>query len=162
MPKVNPRNEVGVIVHAVSKIVLGNHTAKNIYGNVNYAKTFMQSNVLNVFDGHVPGGREMLSPAPLPPQHTTIQKTMSNNIEGADIWGNSNNTASNGKARGGGRSSSSSGNKNDKPASGGGSGEGRGKESKQDHPPPAAAAYEDVINNKTSVMLIRSCSSTYR
>jgi hypothetical protein len=41
MPKVNPRNEVGVIVHTVLKIVLGNHTAKNVCGNVNYAKTFM-------------------------------------------------------------------------------------------------------------------------
>jgi hypothetical protein len=41
MPKVNPRNKVGVIVHPVSKNVLGNHATKNVYGNVNYAKTFM-------------------------------------------------------------------------------------------------------------------------
>jgi ATP-dependent 26S proteasome regulatory subunit len=43
MQKFNPRNKVGVIVHAVSKIVLGDHTAKNIYGNVNYAKTLCGS-----------------------------------------------------------------------------------------------------------------------
>jgi hypothetical protein len=56
MPKVNLRNEVGVIVHNVSKIVLGNHTVKNIYGNVNYAKTFIQGTAVNVFDRRVPGG----------------------------------------------------------------------------------------------------------
>jgi hypothetical protein len=38
MPKVNLRNEVGAIVHTVSNRVLSDHTAKNIYGNVNYAK----------------------------------------------------------------------------------------------------------------------------
>ena len=42
MPKVNWRNEVGKIVRAVSNRVLSDHTAKNIYGNVNYAKTFLQ------------------------------------------------------------------------------------------------------------------------
>jgi hypothetical protein len=60
MPKVDPRNEVGAIVHAVSNRVLSNHTAKNIYGNVNYAKTFLQGTVINVFEGRTPGGR-MLS-----------------------------------------------------------------------------------------------------
>jgi hypothetical protein len=58
MPKVNPRNEVGVIVHAVYKNVLGNHTTKNIYGNVNYAKTFIQGTVVIVFNGRLPGGEE--------------------------------------------------------------------------------------------------------
>ncbi len=48
---------MGVIVHAISKIVLGNHTTKNIYGIVNYAKTFVQSTIVNVFDGHVLGGK---------------------------------------------------------------------------------------------------------
>jgi hypothetical protein len=48
MPKVNPRNKVGVYVHAVSKIVLGNHNAKNIYGNVDYAKTFIQGTIVTV------------------------------------------------------------------------------------------------------------------
>jgi hypothetical protein len=38
MPKVNPRKEVGMIVRTVLKKVLGHHTAKNYYGNVNYAK----------------------------------------------------------------------------------------------------------------------------
>jgi hypothetical protein len=51
MPKVDPRNEVGAIVHAVANRVLSDHTAKNIYGNVNYAKTFLQGTVVNVFDG---------------------------------------------------------------------------------------------------------------
>jgi len=57
MPKVDPRNEVGAIVHAVSNRVLSDHTAKNIYGNVNYAKTFLQGTVINVFDGRTPGGK---------------------------------------------------------------------------------------------------------
>ncbi len=49
--KGHPRNEVGTIVHAVSNRVLSDHTAKNIYGNVNYAKTFLH------FDGRTPGGK---------------------------------------------------------------------------------------------------------
>jgi hypothetical protein len=56
MPKVNPRNEVGTIVHAVSNRVLSDHTAKNIDGNLNYAKTFLQGTIINVFDGRTPGG----------------------------------------------------------------------------------------------------------
>ncbi len=60
MPEVDPKNEVGVIVHAVLKIVLGNHTAKIIYGNVNYAKTFIQGTIMNVFDGCMPGGKNAL------------------------------------------------------------------------------------------------------
>ena len=56
MPKVDPRNEVGAIVHAVSNRVLSDHTAKNIYGNVNYAKTFLQGTIINVYDGRTPGG----------------------------------------------------------------------------------------------------------
>ena len=55
MPKVDPRNEVGAIVHAVTNKVLSDHTAKNIYGNVNYAKTFFQGTVMNVFERHAPG-----------------------------------------------------------------------------------------------------------
>jgi hypothetical protein len=57
MPNVDPRNEVGAIVHAVSNRVPGNHAAKNIYGNVNYAKMFLQGTVVNVFDGRAPGGK---------------------------------------------------------------------------------------------------------
>jgi hypothetical protein len=55
--KVNPRNEVGVIVHVVSKILPCDHTAKSNYGNVNYAKTFIQGTVLNVFDKCMAGGK---------------------------------------------------------------------------------------------------------
>jgi hypothetical protein len=47
---------VGVIVQAVSNRVLSDHTVKNIYGNVNYAKTFLQGTVMNVFEGRTPGG----------------------------------------------------------------------------------------------------------
>jgi hypothetical protein len=57
MPRVDPRIKVGVIVHAISKIVLDNHTAKNIYGNVNYAKTFTQGTIVNVFNGPVLRGK---------------------------------------------------------------------------------------------------------
>jgi hypothetical protein len=35
MPKVDPRNKVGAIVHAIANRVLSNPTAENIYGNVN-------------------------------------------------------------------------------------------------------------------------------
>ena len=55
MPKVDPRNKVGAIVHAVSNIILSDHTTKNIYGNVNYAKTFLQGTVMNVFHERVRG-----------------------------------------------------------------------------------------------------------
>jgi hypothetical protein len=57
MPKVDPRNEVGAIVHAVWNRVLSVHTMKNIYGNVNYAKTFLQGTVINVFGRRTPGGK---------------------------------------------------------------------------------------------------------
>jgi hypothetical protein len=57
LPKANPRNEVGVIVHADSKNVLGDHTGKNIYGNLNYAKLFIQGTFVNVFNRCVPGGK---------------------------------------------------------------------------------------------------------
>ena len=57
MPKVDPRNKVGAIIHSVSNRVPGDHAAKNIYGNVNYAKMFLQGTVVNVFDGRAPGGK---------------------------------------------------------------------------------------------------------
>jgi hypothetical protein len=60
MPKVDPRNEVGAIVHAVSNRVLSDHTAKNIYGNVNYAKMFLQGTIVNVFDGRARGGKNAI------------------------------------------------------------------------------------------------------
>ncbi len=55
MPKVNLRNKVSVIVHAVSKNVPGNHTAKTVYGKVNYAKTFIKGTIMNVLNGRVLG-----------------------------------------------------------------------------------------------------------
>ena len=55
MPKVNPKNKVGAIVHTISNRVLSDHTAKNIYGNVNYAKTFLQGTVMLFFDRRTPG-----------------------------------------------------------------------------------------------------------
>ncbi len=60
MPMVDPRNKVGMIVHTISKIVLGVHTAKNIYENVNYAKTFIQGTIVNVFDGCKTGGKNAI------------------------------------------------------------------------------------------------------
>jgi len=60
MPMVDPRNEVGAIKHAVSNRILSDHTTKNIYGNVNNAKTFLQGTVVNVFDGHAPGGKNAI------------------------------------------------------------------------------------------------------
>ena len=55
--KVDWRNEVGAIVHAVANRVLSDHTAKNIFGNVNYSKNFLQGTVVGVFDGRAPGGK---------------------------------------------------------------------------------------------------------
>ena len=55
--KKEPRDELGTIVHAVANIVLSDHTAKNIFGNVNYAKHFLRGSVVGVFDGRVPGGK---------------------------------------------------------------------------------------------------------
>jgi hypothetical protein len=51
MQKVDPRNKLGVVVHTVSKKFLGNHTANNVYQNVNYAKTFIQGTIVSIFDG---------------------------------------------------------------------------------------------------------------
>ena len=49
MPKVDPRNKVGT-----TNRVLSNHTTKNIYSNVNYAKTFLQGTVIR--EGRIPSG----------------------------------------------------------------------------------------------------------
>jgi hypothetical protein len=56
MTKVDLRNEVGAIVDAFSSRVLSDHTT-NIYGNVNYVKTFLQGTSVNVFDRRAPGGK---------------------------------------------------------------------------------------------------------
>jgi hypothetical protein len=55
--KKDPRDEKGVIVHALSKWAVGEHTARNIFGNVDYNKTFMEGTVVNVFDGHAMGAK---------------------------------------------------------------------------------------------------------
>jgi hypothetical protein len=51
------RNEVGAIVHAVANRALSDHTSKNIFGNVNYAKLCLQGTVMGFFDGRAPGGK---------------------------------------------------------------------------------------------------------
>ena len=55
--KKDPRNEAGVIAHAVANRALSGHTVKNIFGNVNYAKHFLQGTVVGFFDGRAPGGK---------------------------------------------------------------------------------------------------------
>jgi hypothetical protein len=49
----DPRNEVGAIVHAVANRALSDHTVKNIFGNVNYVKHYLQGTVVGFFDGRV-------------------------------------------------------------------------------------------------------------
>lgn len=56
-PSSDPRNRVGTIIHAVANRVLGDHTARNIFGPVNMFKTYMQGTVVNVFDGRAPGAK---------------------------------------------------------------------------------------------------------
>ena len=48
---------MGAIVHTVANRALSDHTAKNIFGNVNYAKYFLQGTVVGFFDGRAPGGK---------------------------------------------------------------------------------------------------------
>ena len=55
--KVDGRNKVGAIIHAVANRVLSDHTAKNIVSNVNYSKHFLQGTVVGVFNGRAPGGK---------------------------------------------------------------------------------------------------------
>jgi hypothetical protein len=58
--KKDPRDKTGTIIHAVANRVLSNHTAKNIYGNVNYCKYFMQGTVVDVFNERAPGGKNAI------------------------------------------------------------------------------------------------------
>jgi hypothetical protein len=58
--KKDPRDKTGTIIHAVTNRVLSDHTAKNIYGNVNYCKYFMQGTVVDVFNGRAPGGKNAI------------------------------------------------------------------------------------------------------
>ena len=55
--KKDPRNEVGAIVHPIANRALSDHTTKNIFGNVNFAKHFLQGTIMGFFDGHALGGR---------------------------------------------------------------------------------------------------------
>ncbi len=57
--KKDPRNKVGTTVHAIADRVLGNYAARNIFGNINHAKYFVQGTVVKVFDVHA-GGKECL------------------------------------------------------------------------------------------------------
>jgi hypothetical protein len=58
--KKDPRDKTGAIIHAIANRVLINHTAKNIYGNVNYCKYFMQGTVVDVFNGCALGGKNAI------------------------------------------------------------------------------------------------------
>ena len=53
----NPRDKEGTIVHALTKWALGEHTAKNIFRNVDYNKTFIQGTNIYVFDGRKLNGK---------------------------------------------------------------------------------------------------------
>ncbi len=58
--KKDPRDKTGAIIHTVANRVLSNHTKKNIYGNVNYCKYFIQGTVVDVFDGRAKGGESAI------------------------------------------------------------------------------------------------------
>jgi hypothetical protein len=58
--KIDGKNEVGAIAHAVANRVLSDHTAKNIFGNVNYSKHFLQGTVMGVFNGRALGGKNAI------------------------------------------------------------------------------------------------------
>jgi hypothetical protein len=53
--KRDPRDEEGTIVHALTKWALGEHTAKNIFGSIDYNKTFIQGTVIvgTLKDGYI-------------------------------------------------------------------------------------------------------------
>jgi hypothetical protein len=76
--KKDPRNEVGAIVHTVANRALRDNTAKNIFGNVNYAKYFLQGTVVGVFDGCALGGKNAI-------WKLTIDFQMPSNDPGADV-----------------------------------------------------------------------------
>jgi hypothetical protein len=58
--KKDPRDKTGAIIHAIANRVLSNYTAKNIYGNVNYCKYFIQGTVVDVFNGWAPRGKNAI------------------------------------------------------------------------------------------------------
>ncbi len=55
--KKDPRDKESAIDHALAKWALCKPTAKNMFGNVDYNKTFVQGTVVNVFDGGKPNGK---------------------------------------------------------------------------------------------------------
>ena len=69
---------MGAIVHAVANRVLRDHTAKNIFGNVDYSKHFLQGTVVGVFNGRAPGGKNAV-------WKLTVDFEMSSNNPGAKI-----------------------------------------------------------------------------
>jgi hypothetical protein len=60
MPPIDLRNVVGETVHALVNRVLGNHSAKTIYGNTNWCKYLMEGTVANAHDGHKAGAKNIL------------------------------------------------------------------------------------------------------
>ena len=76
--KVDGRNKAGAIVHAVANRVLSNHTAKNIFDNVNYSKHFLQGTVMGVFNGCTPGGKNAV-------WKLTVDFKMPSNDPGANV-----------------------------------------------------------------------------
>ncbi len=51
MPKIDPRNAPGTVVHAATDKVLGKRTAKAYLRNTNYCLTFLQGVVVHASDG---------------------------------------------------------------------------------------------------------------
>jgi hypothetical protein len=76
--KVDGRNKVGTIVHAVKKRVLSDHTAKNIFRNINYSKHVLQGTVVGVFDGCALGGKNAV-------RKLTVDFKMSSGDTGAKV-----------------------------------------------------------------------------
>ncbi len=61
MPTKNdPQDKEGMIAHTLAKWTLCKPTAKNIFGNVDYNKTFIQDTVVNIFDGGKPNGKNVV------------------------------------------------------------------------------------------------------
>jgi hypothetical protein len=55
--EVDPKERCGAVVHATANRVLGDKPAKNIYGNVNYCKHFLQGIVEEAVDRRKEGGK---------------------------------------------------------------------------------------------------------
>jgi hypothetical protein len=57
MPKIDPRNAPGTVVHAAADKVLGKCTAKAYLGNINFCLTFLQGVVVHASDGKEGGAK---------------------------------------------------------------------------------------------------------